>query len=81
MPYYGMQLVLALITSYVLYSFIAMSGMGVALGFWVWLGFQMPLAAGSMWDTADGLKLKKFLITGGYQLVTILVLSWAYTMW
>lgn len=76
-----MQFVLALITSYVLYTFVHMSGMGIAMGFWLWLGFAMPMAAGSMWDTQKGWKLPKFLVIAGYQLVTLLVLAWAYTMW
>ena len=79
-PYYVLQLALALITSYVLYGFTKMSGMGVMLAFWIWLGFSMPLAAGSMWDTKKGLQLKKFLITAGYQFVTLLVLGWFYSM-
>lgn len=79
-PYYAMQFVLALITSYVLYAFVHMSGMGVAFAFWVWLGFAMPVAAGAMWDTKKGLQLTKFLVVAGYQLVTLLVLAWVYTM-
>ena len=80
MPYYGMQFVLALITSYVMYSFAKMSGMGVEVAFWIWLGFSMPQAAGAMWDTKKGLQMKKFLIISGYQLITLLVLGWAFTM-
>ncbi len=81
MPMYLMTIVLGFITSYVLYTFVHMSGMGISMGFWIWLGFQMPLAAGSMWDTKKGMRLSKFLVTGGYQLVTLIVLAWAYTMW
>jgi hypothetical protein len=83
MPYYGMQFALSLITSYVLYHFVkgwnTVSGMEVA--FWIWLGFAMPLAAGSMWDTKKGLQLKKFLMVAGYQLVTLVALGWAFAMW
>jgi hypothetical protein len=81
MPMYALQVLLGLFTSYVMYAFVTMSGMGVMMGFWVWLGFTMPMAAGSMWDTQKGMKMKKFLITAGYQLVTLLALAWAYTMW
>ena len=81
MPYYAMQFVLALITSYVLYTFAHMSGMGIVLGFWLWLGFAMPMAAGSMWDTKKGLQLTKFLVLAGYQLVTLLALAFAFTNW
>lgn len=80
MPYYGMQFVLALITSYIMYHFVkgwdAVSGAEV--GFWIWLGFAMPMAAGSMWDTKKGLQFKKFLVIAGYQLVTLMVLGWAF---
>jgi hypothetical protein len=81
MPMYIVQILLGLVTSYVLYSFVQLSGMGVAMGFWVWLGFTMPMAAGAMWDTKKGMAMRKFLITAGYQLVTLLALAWAYTMW
>lgn len=81
MPMYALQVLLGLFTSYVLYSFVHMSGMGIAMGFWVWLGFAMPMAAGAMWDTQKGKKLTKFSIVAGYQLITLLVLAWAYTMW
>jgi len=81
MPMYIIQVLLGLVTSWVLYSFVKMSGMGVQIAFLIWLGFAMPLAAGSMWDTQKGYKMKKFLITAGYQLVTLLVLGWAFTMW
>ena len=81
MPYYAMQLVLALITSYVMYHFAKMSGMGMQVAFWIWLGFAMPMAAGSMWDTKKGMQLTKFLVIAGYQLVTLLILGWAFTQW
>lgn len=85
MPYYAMQFVLALITSCVLYHFVqwapGYTGSGLEVAFWVWLGFAMPMAAGSMWDTKKGMQLKKFLVVAGYQLVTLLVLSLAFTMW
>jgi hypothetical protein len=81
MPMYALQVALGLVTSYVLYTFVHMSGLGVMMGFWVWLGFAMPMAAGAMWDTQDGRKMNKFLVVAGYQLVTLVVLAWAYTMW
>ncbi len=81
MPMYVIQVLLGLVTSYVLYYFVNMSGMGVVMGFWVWLGFAMPMAAGAMWDTQKGMKFTKFAIVAGYQLVTLLVLGWAFTMW
>jgi hypothetical protein len=81
MPMYVVQVLLGLVTSYVLYAFVHMSGMGIKMGFFVWLGFAMPMAAGAMWDTKKGMAMNKFLVTAGYQLVTLLVLAWAYTMW
>ncbi|MEZ0209027.1 MAG: DUF1761 domain-containing protein [Candidatus Paceibacterota bacterium] len=79
MPYYGIQFIFTLITSYVLYAFVQMSGMGVAFGFWIWLGFAVPMAGGAMWDTKKGLQMTKFLVSAGFQLVTLLVLSWVFT--
>lgn len=81
MPMYVITFMLGLVTSYVLYAFVHMSGMGIKMGFFVWLGFAMPMAAGAMFDTKKGQAMNKFLIVAGYQLVTLLVLSWAYTMW
>lgn len=85
MPYYAMQFVLALITSCVLYHFTkwapGYTGSGVEVAFWVWLGFAMPVAAGAMWDTQKGMQLKKFLVVAGYQLVTLLVLGYAFSIW
>jgi hypothetical protein len=76
MPMYMIQVALGLVTSFVLYYFVQLIGMHVA--FWIWLGFSMPLAAGSMWDTQKGYKMKKFLITAGYQLVTLVVLAFVF---
>lgn len=78
MPMYILQFVLSLITSFVLYHFVQLLGMSVA--FWIWLGFSMPLAAGAVWDTRKGYAMKKFLIVAGYQLVTLLILGWAFTL-
>jgi hypothetical protein len=63
MPMYVVTFILGLVTSYVLYRFVHMSGMGVMMGFWVWLGFAMPMAAGAMWDTKKGMAMSKFLVT------------------
>lgn len=78
-PMYIYQVVLSFITSFVLYWFVQLEGMHVA--FWIWLGFAMPMAAGAMWDTRKGMRLKKFLILSGYQLVTLMVLGWVFSMW
>jgi hypothetical protein len=83
MPYYALQLLLAFVTSFVLYYFVKLipNRTGIDVAFWIWVGFAMPMAAGAMWDTQNGMKLKKFMIIAGYQLVTLLVLGWAFTMW
>jgi hypothetical protein len=81
MPMYVITFILALITSYVLYHFVKMFGDGITVAFWIWLGFAMPMAAGAMWDTKKGFRLNKFLIVAGYQLITLLVLGWVFTMW
>ena len=73
MPMYMIQVALGLVTSFVLYYFVQLIGMHVA--FWIWLGFSMPMAAGAMWDTEKKWVMKKFLITAGYQLVTLVVLA------
>lgn len=80
-PVYVITFLLGIVTSYVLYTFVHMSGLGVRMGLLVWIGFSMPMAAGAMFDTKKGFALTKFLIVAGYQLVTLLVLSWAFTMW
>lgn len=80
MPMYAIQVALGLVTSFVLYYFVHLVG-GMHVAFWIWLGFAMPMAAGAMWDTQKGMKMTKFLIIAGYQLVTLLVLGWVFTMW
>ncbi len=81
MPMYVLQIILGLITCYVMYHFVKVLGDGIETGFWIWLGFAMPMAAGAMWDTKKEYVLTKFLIVAGYQLVTLLVLGWAFSMW
>jgi hypothetical protein len=81
MPMYVITFLLGILTSYVLYYFVHASGLGVRMAFLVWLGFSMPMAAGAVFDTKKGSVMNKFLITAGYQLITLLVLGWAFTMW
>jgi hypothetical protein len=71
----------SLATSYVLYHFVKLLGNGVEAALWIWLGFAMPMAAGAMFDTKKGLILTKFLIVAGFQLITLVVLGWGFTMW
>ena len=79
MPYYLVQFLFSLVTSFVLYYFVKLIGFHVA--FWIWLGFAMSQAAGAMWDTEKKYAVKKFLVIAGYYLVVLLALGWAYTMW
>lgn len=82
-PMYLMQFVVSLITSYVFYYFVKgwNTVSGIENAFWIWLGFMMPQASGAMWDTKKGYRLRKFLILAGYQLVTLLILGWAFSRW
>lgn len=48
-------------------------------GFYVWLGFILPLTAGaSFWE---GKSYKVLLINNGYQLISILLMSVILTLW
>ncbi|MDB5260145.1 MAG: hypothetical protein JWN37_376 [Candidatus Nomurabacteria bacterium] len=79
---YVLQFVLSLLTSYVFYNFVkAWNGGGYQVAFFVWLGFMMPQAAGVIWDSQKGLRMKKFLIVAGYQLITLLVLGYIFSIW
>lgn len=80
-PLYILQFILSLITSLVLYYIIKLSNLGLALPFFIWLGFIMPQAAGAMWDTKKGLRMSKFLIVAGYQFLTLFILGYLFIMW
>ena len=77
--------VLALLTNYVLAVFII--GMptvsGVMTAFWIWLGFVMPVVAGSaIWSgKPKNLGWKMFLTSAGYQLVTLLIYGAVLGAW
>ncbi len=78
-PAYILQLILSIVTAYVLAVFIG-SGIGgaLAIAFWLWLGFSMPMAASAaLWSgKSKSASWKLFFITAGYQLVTLLVGAW-----
>jgi hypothetical protein len=81
-PMYVIQFVMSLVTSFVLYYFIQLitTRSGTDVAFWIWVGFFLPMAAGAMWDTKKGMRMDKFLILSGYNLITLLVLGWAFSM-
>lgn len=83
MPMYVITFLLGLVTSFVLYYFVKLipSRSGVDVAFWIWVGFSMPMAAGAIWDTKKEFMLRKFSVTAGYQLITLLVLGYIFTMW
>lgn len=82
MKTYGVSFVLALVTAYVLYHIMALSlaffnyspvMTGFTSGFWVWLGFVMPVQATEVLFSKKPVKL--FGINTGYQLVSLLVMG------
>lgn len=77
---YGISFVVSLVTAYVLAHVMALSGAfyhypkiqtGLTTGFWVWLGFMMPIQVTAT-IFSDKKNWKLFAIDTGYQLVSIL---------
>lgn len=73
---YSISLILALVSSLVLAalmnSLVVIGFWGIVLtGFFMWLGFSMPVAANYMLFGRDSLSL--FAINSGYQLVSLVV--------
>ncbi len=56
---------------------------GIEHSLWIWAAFIIPtIAAGAMWNNdAKNVKWARFLITGGYQLVTFLIFGLILTFW
>lgn len=81
---YAIQLALSLVTAYVLAHFVfvwgaATASEGLALGFFVWLGFEVPVMMGAqLWE---GKSWKLFAINASYQLVALLVAAVILTLW
>lgn len=77
-------LVGSLITAYFLSVFVGVVGAntissGASLGFWVWLGFMMPLNAGVfLWE---GKSSKLFLLNTVYFLISTVVMSSIVAIW
>jgi len=79
---YGVSFVLALVTAYVLSHVMGLSQSfygydavmtGLTSGFWMWLGFIMPVQATDV--LFGGKKWKLFGINTGYQLASVLVMG------
>ena len=80
---YVVQFFVILLTNYVLYHFVKGAGLNLTGAFWVWLGFIATTeAADSIWNKlSTEYKVKKFLVTAGASLITILFAAWAFQMW
>ncbi len=83
--YYMFQLILSFIMAYILYfnvkAWPVANGLGSA--FSLWLGFAIPvLGSEIIWGShSDSDKWKKFLISGGYYLVTMLLAGYIFFVW
>lgn len=81
---YILQMVGALVLSYVLAHFVEIAGVssiadGVTLGLWAWLGFMAPVMVGSVaWE---GKPWMLFVINAGYQLINVLIIVSILTLW
>jgi hypothetical protein len=85
MPLYVIQFVLSLLQVYILANLIGEwdGRSGVAIAFWMWLGFVMPTIAGSsMWNNnPNRVRWAMFLIQSGYQLVMFVIYGWMFGGW
>lgn len=88
---YGQQLILSLVMGFVfahvLWAFSIAPGMegmtwllsGLQGGFWMWLGFILPIIYGtSLWG---GKKFKYTAVELGYWLVLLIVMGWIISVW
>lgn len=81
---YGLAFLAALVTAYVLSHFVDYIGAesaadGLQTGFWIWLGFIVPVQIGSvLWDNKSW---KHFAITAGYSLVQLMIFGAMLVAW
>lgn len=81
---YGGQLVLALLMSYVLAHFIVLGVAfdfvgGATIGFWIWLGFVVPVMAGQiLWEQKSW---KYFAIGASFQLIALALMGGILAVW
>lgn len=84
MPMYMLQILLSLLTMWILYMNIVYFGKenAVAFAFFMWLGYIMPTQAGAViWgSTREGYRLKQFLIMTSYQLVIMIIAGYIFSM-
>jgi len=81
---YGLNLIAAFVTAYVLAHFIGLFGSstaaeGVETAFWIWLGFIAPIMFGSvLWEQKP---VKLYLINVSYQLVMVGIMGMILASW
>ena len=85
-PMYLIQFVLTLLQVYILDGLLIWTNAGdrsVGVAILMWLGFVVPIVAGSAMWNSDPKKVMatKFLIQAGYQLVLLIVFGFVLGMW
>ncbi len=85
MPFYGLQFVLTLWTTFHLARLATVVGGGISiygLAVWLWLGFLLPLDIGSViWaNTKKKFWVKQIAVMGGMQIVGLLLAAWILSM-
>lgn len=88
LPAYGLQFVATFITNFALVFMLSSLGVNNLVGLFListilWAGFIMPTQAGEvLWgNLSNKLKLQKFLISTSYQLLTITIAAYIYSIW
>ena len=86
-PLYFVQFLLSLVTAYVLFMYVKYipgDNYGLGTAFSLWLGFIMPMAAaGVIWSNIESnqMRLKVFLVTSVYQLISIILSAYIIWVW
>jgi len=81
---YILNIAATLLMAYVLAIFIGYLNIttvagGLQIGFWIWLGFVIPVNAGAyLWESRP---LKLYLINNGYHLVAMLLMGAVLAIW
>lgn len=87
-PFYGLQFLLTLLSTYVLMMFVYYLGLA-NVGFhaygvagWIWLGFIFPTqVAGVIWaNTKKKFWAKQIFIMGSYQIVALMITAYILSM-
>lgn len=75
-----LSLFMAYVLAYVLYLASATDfSKAVVTGFWVWLGFIIPVSATTVFF--EGRSLRLFILNAGYYLVGIILMSALLSLW